>query len=148
MLTCVFVGSWNAPISLKLMIGESHPFLCLSLRNAPFTQRQTTKSRICAWYVNRISNEMIPLSLNGSMDIYEWSLQREHLHEKNSKNNSILWIGSWKRYPYYPNQPKNKPFSLICSDLSLTLKRAPFSVNSWTRMLTHIVNVVPPGRNP
>ncbi len=48
----------------------------------------------------------------------------------------------------YLNQAKKIPFSLICSDLSLTLKKAPFSENSRTPMLTHIVKVVTPGLKP
>ncbi len=47
--------------------------------------------------------------------------------------------------PYYENGlPKKIPFPLICSDLCLTLKKAPFSENRWTSMLMHIVKVVPP----
>ena len=42
-------------------------------------------------------------------------------------------------YPHYPNLPKKIPFRLICSDLSLPQKKAPFSENPWTSMLTHIV---------
>ena len=49
-----------------------------------------------------------------------------------------------ERYSYYTNLPKKIPFPLICSDLSLTLKKVPFSENSWTSMLTHIGKVVPP----
>ena len=37
------------------------------------------------------------------------------------------------------------PLSQICSDLSLTPKKPPFSENFGTCMLTHIVKVVPPG---
>ncbi len=37
------------------------------------------------------------------------------------------------------------PLSQICSDLSLAPKKAPFSENFRTHMLTHIVKVVPRG---
>ena len=67
------------------MINESDPFLSFSLKNAPLTQRWNTKSRICVWYGNRISNKMIPLSLNGSMNIYQWPWQREHFMRKITK---------------------------------------------------------------
>ncbi len=55
------------------------------------------------------------------------------------------WKGSQKRYPYSQIKPKfkKKPLFLICSDLSLTLRKAPFSENFRTRMLTLIVKVVP-----
>ncbi len=58
-------------------------------------------------------------------------------------NNAMLLKESPKRYPYSPIQPKTIPLSQICSDLSLTPKKAPFSENFRTRMLTHIGKVVP-----
>ena len=126
------------------MIDESHPFLSLSIRNAPFTQRWTTWSKICAWWVSRIlSNKIKPLSLNGTMNNVEPPLQGKHYSRKMPK-----WPNDSKRItekvPLLPKPAKNIPFSLICSDLSLPLKKAPFSDNSWPRMLTHILNVVPP----
>ncbi len=43
-----------------------------------------------------------------------------------------------KRYTYSPIQQKKKiPLSHICSDLSLTPKKAPISDNFRTHMLTH-----------
>ncbi len=131
----MFGGFWNAPISLKFIIGESHPFLSLSLRNAPLTQRWTTKSRICAWYVNGISNKMIPLSLNGSMNI---NFMNDHCSEN-------TFARKIPKQLHTVNRVMKRAFSLICSDLSLTMKNAPFSVNSWTCMLTHNCKCSPPG---
>ena len=56
----------------------------------------------------------------------------------------MLWKESPKRYPYSPIQSKKIPLSQICSDLSLTPKKGPFSKNFRTHMLTHIVKVLPP----
>ncbi len=71
MLTCVYGRFSKGPISLKFMIEESHPFQSLSLQDAPLTQNLTPKLNIYAWYITRISNKMIPLSLNGIMYIFE-----------------------------------------------------------------------------
>ncbi len=70
---------------------------------------------------------------------------RDNTLIKTYQNNAMLWKRVTKRYPYSPIQPKKIPLSQICSDLSLTLKKAPFSENFRTHMLTHIVKVVPPG---
>ncbi len=109
MLTCVSRKFLNAPISLKFKIEKSHRFLSLSLRNTPLTQRWTTKSKICAWCVTRITIKIIQLSLNSNMNNFEWSLQGEYSQEK-YQNAPMLSKWSWKRYPYYPNLPKKIPF--------------------------------------
>ncbi len=79
-----------------------------------------------------------------------WKSFNDHCRENASwkKTTKILWLyihekGHEKRTLITQISQKKIPFSLICSDLSLTLKKAPFSENSWTGMLTHIVNVVP-----
>ncbi len=61
----------NGPISLKFMVEESHPFQSHSPQDAPLTQSLTPKIKIYAWYITRISNEMIPLSLTMAMYLFE-----------------------------------------------------------------------------
>ncbi len=56
---------------------------------------------------------------------------------------AVKWVA--RKVPLLPKSAKKTPFSQICSDLSLILKKAPFSENFRTHMLTHIVNVAPPG---
>ncbi len=67
MLTCMYRRFSNGPISLKFMIEESHPFHSHSLQDTPLTQSLPPKFNIYAWYITRISNKVIPLSLNGIM---------------------------------------------------------------------------------
>ncbi len=57
----------------------------------------------------------------------------------------MVWKELLKRYPYSTFQPKKISLSLICSDLSLTPKKVPFSENSRTCMVTQLVKVFPPG---
>ncbi len=98
LLPCVSRRFSNEPLSLKFMIEELHPFLRLSLMNTPLTLRNIAEFKICACYINRKSNELIPLSLNGTFSS-----------------------------------------DLLRSELDLSLKKVPFSENSWTRMLTQFV---------
>ncbi len=58
MLPCMSGRFSNGPLLLKFMIEELHPFLSLSLMNI-------AKFKICVCYINRISNELLLLSLNG-----------------------------------------------------------------------------------
>ncbi len=115
-----------------------------SLQDRPLTQNLTPKFNIYAWYITRITNNKIPLSLYGIMYFLN-DYCRENTLIETYPNNAMLWKESPKRYPYFPIQQKKIPLSQICTDLSLTPKKAPFSENFRTHMLTHIVKVVPPG---
>ncbi len=67
MLTCVSEAFWNGPISLKFMLIESYPFLSLSVRNAPFSQRKTSK-----FLIAQISKKRYPFRRSAQIGASCW----------------------------------------------------------------------------
>ena len=137
MLTCVSRGFQNAPISMKFMNNELHPFLSLSLWNAPLglTQKWTMKSMICVWDVKKLPNKMIPISLNDRMNICELSDTGVLLH-LGSNILHLLGNRNFRKWHFLFNDeifpPSNKgPIRILkCDGLPIIKCVCPYNGNT------------------
>ena len=128
--TCMRVQRVLNCIAISQVHDQTVPPFTEPLRKKHYLWLRAAKPMIssCTWYVTSISNEIIPLSQNGNMDILSDNCSENNFFGENTK-----WLHTMKRVtkkvPLFPKWAKTDSIS---SDLLRSQPHSPFSENSWS----------------